>query len=148
MLSPTLPIGIHCTWEACSKLQEISTLVFFPLIPQKPYLSLICSMSDSPNSASFSLYDCSQFFLSVVFSPYLELISDPSFMAPRSLTFWLHQKLWFAPSSTAAIERPIISYSAGRYLHWHFLKIAVTSKALHFLFLFYSLFTSPAFAVT
>lgn len=86
-------------------------------------------------------------FWCVVFSLYLETSSDPSFMAPRSL---LHQKLGFAPASTAAIEIPIISCSAGTSLHWHFLKIAMTSKALHvhFLFLFYSLFTSPAFAVT
>lgn len=49
--SPTLPFAIRCTWEASSKLQEISALFFFPEIPQKPYLSLIFfSASDSPQT--------------------------------------------------------------------------------------------------
>lgn len=51
--------------------------------------------------------------------------SDQSFMAPRSL---LHQELWFASASTAAIEIAIIPYSAGTS-HKQFLNIAGDLKS-------------------
>lgn len=144
VLSPTLAFAIRCMWEASSKLQEVSS--FFPGDTTKT-VSVSYFFSVWLPQLSLSPHDCSQFFWCVVFAPSLEMSCDPSFMVPRSL---LHQKLWFAPASTAAIEIPIISPSAGTSLHWHFLKIAVTSKASqeHSLCLFYSLFTSPAFAVT
>lgn len=109
------------------------------------------------------------FFWCSVFAPWApldwETSTDQSFMAPRSL---LHQKLWFASASTAAIGITISSYSTGASAHRRFLNIArdLKKKQAHLLeyaqtlptrthshtfsvsCAFYSLFTSPAFAVT
>lgn len=59
---------------------------------------------------------------------YREMSSNQSFMTPHSL---LHQKLWFASASTAAIEITISSYSTGTSTHRRFLNIADDLKSRH-----------------